>query len=88
MNEMPLRAPDDTDDNPPAYNGHDESIRPICAALYARVNTFLETEAETPLLKAVQEQTRVALGVISEALDRYRLALTLYAQECSLAVHR
>lgn len=88
MNEMPLRAPEDIDDNAPVYyNGHDDSIRPICAALYARVNTFLETEAETPILKAVQEQTRVALGVISEALDRYRCALTPHIQEFSLGVH-
>jgi len=67
---MPLRA--DTDDQLPVINGHDASILPICAALSARVNTFLETEAETPLLKAVQEQTRTALGVIDTALEKYR----------------
>lgn len=70
---MPLRAPEDTDGNAAVSNGHDDSIRPVCAALAAKVNTFLETEAPTPLLKAVQEQTRVALGVISQALDTYRL---------------
>jgi FAD synthetase len=69
---MPLCAPEKPDDNAPVINGHDESILPICAKLAARVNAFLETEAETPLLRAVQEQTRVALGVISTALDRYR----------------
>ena len=72
MNEMPLRVPEDTDDNAPIVNGHDPSILPICVALAARVNDFLEAEAETPLLRAVQEQTRVALGVISAALERYR----------------
>jgi FAD synthetase len=77
VNEMPLRVPEDTDDNAPVINGHDDSIRPICAALAARVKTFLETEAETPLLKAVQEQTRVSLGVISETLERYRYLLLL-----------
>lgn len=72
MNEMLLCVPKDADDNAPVINGYDASILPLCAKLAARVNAFLETEAETPLLKAVQEQTRVALGVISTALDRYR----------------
>lgn len=69
---MSLRAPEDTGDNTPIANGHDESIYPICAALAARVTAFLETEATTPLLKAVQEQTKIALGVIEETLERYR----------------
>jgi FAD synthetase len=72
MNEMPPCVPKDADDKAPVINGHDASILPLCAKLAARVNAFLETEAETPLLKNVQEQTRVALGVISAALDRYR----------------
>lgn len=70
---MSLRAPEDTGDNTPIANGHDESIYSTCAALATRVNTFLETEASTPMLKAVQEQTRVALSVIGEALERYSL---------------
>jgi len=73
VNEMPLRAPEDADDNKSVINGHHETIFPICAALSAKVNAFLATEAPTPILKAVQEQTRVALGVISTALDRYSL---------------
>ncbi|PMD13673.1 adenine nucleotide alpha hydrolases-like protein [Hyaloscypha hepaticicola] len=70
---MPLCAPEKTDDNAPVINGHDASILPLCAELAGRVNAFLETEAATPLLRAMQEQTRVALGVISTALDRYSL---------------
>jgi len=70
---MSLRAPEDTGDNTPIANGHDGSIYPICATLAARVNAFLESEASTPLLKAVQEQTRVALAVIESALERYSL---------------
>jgi FAD synthetase len=77
VNEMPLRVPEDTDDNAPVVNGHDPSILPLCTALAARVNDFLEAEAETPLLRAVQEQTRVALGVISTALERYRYPSSL-----------
>lgn len=81
MNEMPLRAPEDTGDNAPTVNGHNETILPICARLAARVNAFLETEAATPLLKAVQEQTRVALGVISAALERYRYCIPVELPE-------
>jgi len=70
---MPLRGPEDTDDSRAVLNGVDATLLPICTALAARVNAFLESEPHTPMLKAVQTQTRVALGVISTALDRYSL---------------
>jgi hypothetical protein len=63
------------DDDTLVTNGlstNHKSIRPICHALATRMATFLETEAPTPILKAVQEQTRVALGVIDAALEKYR----------------
>jgi len=66
-----MGGPSDTDDQLPIINGL-ATIAPICHALSARVTTFLETEAATPLLKAVQEQTRIALGVIDTALEKYR----------------
>jgi FAD synthetase len=69
---MPLRAPEDSDEKAPVINGNDATIRPICTALAERVNAFLLSEAKTPLLKAVQDQTRIALGVIDTALQRYR----------------
>lgn len=69
---MPLSASEAIDEPSPAINGHDASIRPVCMQLAARVNAFLDEDPETPALKAVQEQTRVALGVIHAALDRYR----------------
>ena len=72
---MLLRAPVSTDDDAPVVNGRSNTgagLLPICAALAARVKEFLESEPETKLLKSVQEQTRVALGVIDEALERYR----------------
>ena len=81
---MPLRAPEDTDDNAPVVNGHDASIRPLCAALAARVIEFLETEAPTPLLQAVQEQTRTALRVIEIALERYRYSPLLICPNLQL----
>jgi len=66
-----MGGPSDTDNQLPIINGL-ATIAPICHALSARVTTFLEAEAATPLLKAVQEQTRVALGVIDTALEKYR----------------
>lgn len=78
MNEMSLRAPEDTGDNTPNGCTENGSIYPTCAALAARINTFLETEATTPLLKAVQEQTRIALDVIGTALERYRYVPVLH----------
>lgn len=68
---MPMSAPAATDDSS-SINGHDDSIRPLCIELARRVNRFLEAEAETPLLKRVQAQTEIALGVIDTALDKYR----------------
>jgi len=72
---MPRHAPSDPDDKPATTNGVPSSsntILPICTEIAGKVNAFLESEVETPLLKKVQEQTRVALGVISTALERYR----------------
>lgn len=65
--------PSDTGDQLPVVNGH-VTILPICQRLAARVNAFLQSEAPTPMLKAVQEQTRIALGVIDTALEKYRYA--------------
>ena len=63
------------DDIVPVINGYSvpfASILSICTALAAHVKEFLETEQPTKLLKQVQEQTRITLGVIDEALERYR----------------
>ncbi|KAH8593423.1 hypothetical protein B0O99DRAFT_596294 [Bisporella sp. PMI_857] len=62
----------DTDDQLPVINGH-SNLLAVCTALAARVNAFLQIKAPTPILKAVQEQTRVALGVIDTALEKYSL---------------
>jgi len=92
--------PSDTDDQLPIINGH-ATILPVCTTLAARVNLFLQSEAPTPLLKAVQEQTRVALGVIDTALEKYSLdeislsynggkdcLVLLVLLLCSLSTHR
>jgi len=48
------------------------SFPQVCARIHDRIYTFLDETDVTPRLKGVQEQTRVALAVIEEALDRYR----------------
>jgi FAD synthetase len=70
---MPLRSPTVSHDQLSALNyNHHASILPICTGLARRITIFLNNEAETPLLKAVQEQTKTALGIIDAALERYR----------------
>lgn len=74
---MPLCAPSDTDDKPAlsipnGVSASKETILPICKQVAGKVNAFLESEAETPLLRQVQAQTRIALNVIQEALQHYR----------------
>jgi FAD synthetase len=44
----------------------------LCAKIHDRIYAFLEDKDVSPRLKSLQEQTRTALGVISEALDKYR----------------
>ena len=48
------------------------SFPDICARIHDRISTFLTEETNEQNLRSVQEQTRISLGVISEALDRYR----------------
>lgn len=50
-----------------------EDLPTLCQRLHARVNAFITAEAPAKgFLKTTQEQTRVSLRVIEEALDRYR----------------
>ncbi len=46
-------------------------LEDLCADFHKRLTKFLETETPTELLKQVQRQTRISLGVIEEALTRY-----------------
>ena len=50
-----------------------ENLPILCQRLHARVNAFIAADApKDGFLKNAQEQTKVSLGVIEEALDRYR----------------
>jgi FAD synthetase len=57
--------------DPVNYNRH-ASILTLCTGLARRITIFLNTEPDTLLLRAVQEQTKVALGVLDTALERFR----------------
>ena len=47
-------------------------LESLCGRIHSRIARFLEEDVAESTLKQVQEQTRIALGVIEEALDRYR----------------
>lgn len=50
----------------------------LCARLDDRISAFLrDDDVKDARLRAVQEQTRSALGVIEDALQRYRYACSL-----------
>jgi hypothetical protein len=53
-------------------NGEHRSLRQTCAELHERVNAFLDENIDDELLKRVQDQTRISLGVVEEALSKYR----------------
>ncbi|CAZ80795.1 unnamed protein product [Tuber melanosporum] len=56
---------------PPEESGED--LYTICTRLSQKVHRFLETDFSSELLKGVQRQTAISLGVIEEALQRYKL---------------
>ncbi|KAF2716350.1 adenine nucleotide alpha hydrolases-like protein [Polychaeton citri CBS 116435] len=45
----------------------------LCQKIHARVHAFINAEPGNERLRAVQEQTRLSLRIIEEALDRYSL---------------
>ncbi|RYP93308.1 hypothetical protein DL770_000597 [Monosporascus sp. CRB-9-2] len=49
-----------------------ESLEALCRELKAKVDGFLARETEDPVLRSTQAQVRVGLGVVDEALRRYR----------------
>ncbi|PWW80860.1 adenine nucleotide alpha hydrolases-like protein [Tuber magnatum] len=53
--------------------GHGEDLYTMCTRLSQKVHRFLEADFSSELLKGVQRQTGISLGVIEEALRRYKL---------------
>lgn len=52
------------------------SLYEACVAMREKVDSFLAEELETPLLRRAQEQVRISVRVVEEALERYRYVLT------------
>ena len=48
------------------------SLHAVGLELMERIDTFLAEEPQTPLLRSVQAQLRVSMGVVEEALGKYR----------------
>lgn len=48
------------------------ALADVCAQLAAKVDAFLESRPDTEILRQTQLRTRDALGVVQEALKRYR----------------
>lgn len=46
----------------------------VCADLDGKITAFLGTTTDDTVLRGVQEQTRISVGVVEEALKRYQYA--------------
>ena len=49
-----------------------QALPELCARVHARLEAFLHAEPASERLRHVQDQSRVSLKVIEEALERYR----------------
>lgn len=64
--------------NTPTTNSHtheqqqQDSLPVICSKIHQRLEAFLASEPRNERLRGVQEQSRLSLRIIEEALDRYR----------------
>ena len=74
---MPSHSPagvssDEFGDSRTAHNAASPSLPDICAQVHERLETFLASEPRNERLRSVQEQSRLSLRIIEEALERYR----------------
>lgn len=49
-----------------------QALPELCARVHQRVEAFLGAEPATERLRRVQDQTRLSLKILEEALERYR----------------
>jgi len=54
--------------------GDNTALRALCAELSAQITAFLQEDIQAESLKRVQEQTKISLGVIEDALKKYSLS--------------
>ena len=50
----------------------------LCTRINNRIAAFLDVKDISDRVKTIQEQTHTSLRVIEEALDKYRLVLTMW----------
>jgi FAD synthetase len=50
------------------------SFPDVCARIHGRIAAFLAEQPASPRLESLQQQTRISLRVIEDALDKYRYA--------------
>ena len=60
--------------SPLVHENTPPSFPHLCARIHDRVQAFLDEQAASERLKSLQQQTRISLDVISEALDKYKYA--------------
>ncbi|MCJ1252247.1 3'-phosphoadenosine 5'-phosphosulfate sulfotransferase [Lignoscripta atroalba] len=72
MTETVIHPPVDQPHAQQANGQH--SLRALCSKLNAQVEAFLQEDVQTERLKRVQDQTRISIHVIQEALKRYSLS--------------
>jgi len=58
------------------HAGKSSSLPVTCAEVNTRVEAFLNAEPKTDRIRKVQEQSRLSLRILGEALDRYRYVLS------------
>lgn len=70
-------------------NGHGAATNPpygslyeACVAMRDKVDAFLAEEMTAPLLRRAQEQVRISVQVVDEALERYRYVVEDSAPGC------
>lgn len=69
MQQPPNGFPDQ--DPSSRQQGESTELQNICAGLHGRISGFLSCEVSDELLKQVQDQTRITLGVAEEAVAKY-----------------
>ena len=55
---------------------HPRSLSDVCLALREKLDAFLATEQEKPLLRTVQARLRVSMELAEQALKQYRYFFT------------
>ena len=52
-----------------------DSLYSVCQKLRDKVEAFLKEDVDADILRDVQAQLRISMGVVEEALERYRYGL-------------